>query len=268
MGDIENVCEVLRMTNQIATRPSSQVKSHKEHIEDVRTTFKKMIGPLASVIPRGASIERLIGIALTACQNKPELLTCDRRSLLAAIIESIHLNLELNPIMGQAYLVPRKGKVVLTPGYKGLLDLARRSDMVLSVGVGAVYAGDDFEFSDGTAPFIRHKKSLEKGTDLLWAWSRAEIRGAVHPSMSVLPKWFVEDIRARSAMKDSGPWKTDYAAMAIKTSVKQLSKVLPASVELRRAVALDDQAEIGENQNLESVLTPDGSDPMDVPPEE
>jgi hypothetical protein len=40
-------------------------------------------------------------------------------------------------------------------------------------------------------------------------------------------------------------------------------------VELRRAVALDDQIEADQDQNLEAVLTPDGVDPLDTaPPDE
>lgn len=255
------------MTTAVAR--TGQVKSHKEHVEDVRAVFKKLLGPLGTVIPKGMDIQRLIHIAMTACQNNPKLLLADRRSLLAAVIQAAQLGLEPDPLMGQAYLVPYKGKVQLQPGYKGLMDLARRSDMVLSINAGVVHVGDEFDFAEGSKPFILHKRSLTaQPGEFVCAWACAEIRGAANPSVKVLPKWFVERIRAISAMGTSGPWKEHYDAQATKTAIKQLSKVLPASVELRRAVSLDDQAETGDDQNLEAVLTPDGADPMDAPPEE
>jgi hypothetical protein len=50
----------------------------------------------------------------------------------------------------------------------------------------------------------------------------------------------VEAIRARSRAKDAGPWTTDYDAMAKKTCIRQLFKLLPKSTELARALAHDE----------------------------
>jgi recombination protein RecT len=49
----------------------------------------------------------------------------------------------------------------------------------------------------------------------------------------------IEAVRKRSKSRDFGPWATDYDAMARKTCIRQLFKLLPKSAELARAVAHD-----------------------------
>ncbi|MGI0119875.1 recombinase RecT [Zooshikella sp. RANM57] len=48
---------------------------------------------------------------------------------------------------------------------------------------------------------------------------------------------------------DSDPWKTHYEEMAKKTVIRRLFKYLPVSVEMQRAVTLEEQAQIGESQD-------------------
>ncbi|MEV8169625.1 recombinase RecT, partial [Microbacterium paraoxydans] len=55
----------------------------------------------------------------------------------------------------------------------------------------------------------------------------------------VLSPGDVERVRQRSKAKSSGPWRTDYDAMARKTAIRQLFKLLPKSTELAHAVAHD-----------------------------
>lgn len=244
------------MSNQLVPR-STQIKTHEQRVADLRGAFKQLAAKLEVVIPNGMKVGRLLRISMTCVQNKPQLLDCDQRSLIAAVVQCAQLGLEPDPVMGQAHLVPFKGKVTLIPGYKGLMDLARRSDKVLSIDAGVAHVNDDYDYMEGSSPFVRVKQTLgpEPG-DLVFAWARAEIRSSTHPSVKILPKWRVEQIRAFSKnTAEDAPWKTHYDAQAAKTAIKQLMKVVPASVELRKAVALDDAAEIGADQpSLESVL--------------
>jgi recombinational DNA repair protein RecT len=69
----------------------------------------------------------------------------------------------------------------------------------------------------------------------------------------VMTRREVEKHRDRSATRGSGPWVTDYEAMALKTVLRKLCKFLPASVELKRAVELDERAEAGLPQDLPSI---------------
>lgn len=231
----------------------SQIVPYQQKVDLIRTDMKKMRGSLIQALPRGMDVDHFSRLAMTAIQTNPRLLDADRRSLFAAVVQCAQLGLELDNVMGQAYLVPFKGKVQLIPGYKGLAELARRSDKVMSINFGSVHEGDFFDFAEGSAAFVTHKQQMHSPPGpFVCSWATAELRDARIPQVKVCAKWFIDQIRDGSQAKDNGPWVTHFEAMANKTAIKQLSKLLPASVDMRRAVLLDDQAEIGEDQMLPS----------------
>jgi recombination protein RecT len=51
----------------------------------------------------------------------------------------------------------------------------------------------------------------------------------------------VEAVRARSKAGRSGPWVTDWEEMARKTPLRRISKTLPRSEELSRAIEADER---------------------------
>ena len=71
------------------------------------------------------------------------------------MIQSSQLGLYVDGVLGHAYLVPywngkeKRREVQLIPGYKGLIDLARRSGSVESISARVVYKNDDFDFEYG-----------------------------------------------------------------------------------------------------------------------
>jgi recombination protein RecT len=77
--------------------------------------------------------------------------------------------------------------------------------------------------------------------------------------VEVMPKAEVDQHRARSRAGQSGPWVTDYEAMALKTVVRKIFKYLPKAGEIHeaisRAIQLDERADRGEAQYAETDLT-------------
>jgi len=61
----------------------------------------------------------------------------------------------------------------------------------------------------------------------------------------------IDAVKRRSKGGGGGPWTTDYVAMALKSVVRRLFKWLPVSIELARAVGLDEAAELGVRQESE-----------------
>ena len=95
-------------------------------------------------------------------------------------------------------------------------------------------------------------------------------------SFVVMPTWEVNAIRDDSsgykAAKEFGsesPWDTDYDRMGCKTAIRRLSKYLPASVEdnrLHRAVALDERADRGIEQDFGAFVDLDGLPALEAMP--
>lgn len=148
-------------------------------------------------------------------------------------------------MLGYAYLIPYKGVATLIPGYKGLLDLARRSGRIISIEARVVHAKDRFRFAFGLKPVLEHTPTQDADSgELTAAYAVAHLKDGGQ-QWEVMWKREIDAIRQRSRASSSGPWVTDYEEMAKKTVLRRLCKMLPASVELQQAVAMDERAEVG-----------------------
>lgn len=240
----------------------TQLLATRDRISTVRGLLEKSKAQIALALPRHMSAERMMRIALTSIQRNPALLECDPISLIGAVIQSSQLGLEPDGVLGQAYLIPyrnsRKGtrEVQFQPGYLGLLALARRSGDIDSVDTRVVYERDRFKYAFGLTPVLEHVPSTEEdrgAATYVYAIVRLKDGGAQFDVMSVGE---IEAHRKRySRASADGPWVTAFEAMAKKTVLKRVLKLAPASVELQRAIALDEHAEAGLPQDLDAVAT-------------
>ena len=207
-------------------------------------TFRDLItsdnykAQIASALPKGLTAERMTRVVLTAINRTPKLLECTKESLWQAVLDCAALGL-FPDALGRAYLVPYKGKCQLIIGYKGLIDLMYRSDRIDMIQVGAVHAGDRWVYERGMHPKLEHTPCDAPGA-MTHVYTLVHLKGCGMPSIEVMSKREVDEIRKRSMSRDSGPWVTDYEAMGIKTCIRRHSKVLPMSSEL--ALALDTDA--------------------------
>lgn len=241
-----------------APKPKAAVKM------SVSEYIKKNTGAIAEALPNiGLTAEAVARTALSQIYRNPQLSKCDHVSLMRSIIEAASLGLSF--ALGRAYLVPFNNKIKgrdgapdswrleaqFMPGYQGLVDLVRRSASVKTVIADAVYEGDKFGFRRGLETDFFEHEPLTEPNDAKLTHTYCLIRfndGGYQ--IVVLTKQQIDKVRARSKSKDNGPWVTDYARMAIKTAVKLCTKLCPASIELSRAIELDNSAEIGERQQL------------------
>ena len=74
---------------------------------------KRWIEELQRAAPRDVDASRIARIVLTEVRNRPELLKCNRQSLLSSAMVCAQTGLEPGPI-GHAALSPYKGKVQWT----------------------------------------------------------------------------------------------------------------------------------------------------------
>lgn len=202
---------------------------------------------IRDVLPKHLTPERVCKMALVAVTKQPKLLNCTVTSVMRALMTASELGLDCSGTLGSGYLVPFANECTFMPGYRGLIDLARRSGEVSTIEARVVYKQDVFRVEFGTDPRIIHEPYMaaDRKSDkasMVCVYAVAVLTDGTKQS-EVMTLADIEAIRNRSRAKDDGPWKTDYAEMARKTVVRRIMKYLPLSSELiGKAIEADDHA--------------------------
>ena len=238
------------MSQQAQAQPTALEKRR----DDVRGLLARSQKQLQMALPSHVKVEHLMRVVMTATQLTPKLLECDPFSLLRAVMQCAQLGLEPNDGRGHAYLIPFKDKVQLVVGYKGLMDLARRSGQVGAFRARAVHEGDHFAYAFGTREYIEHQKRGGEESRLTHVYAVANLKGYEEPQFDVMERWEIERIRNASQgyitalqyKREDNPWMLHFDEMAKKTIVRRLCKALPQSPELARGLEIDRSADDGE----------------------
>lgn len=214
-----------------------------------RAELKKMESEIIRALPKHMSIDRFCRIVATEIRRNPKLLQVVQDApitLWSAILLAAQLGLDLTPSLGQGYIIPyyngktQKTEAQFQVGYRGLVDLVRRSGEIESIMCEVVYENDSLDMKLGPDMVFEHKPYLdgEPGKPRLFYVIAKFRSGGFHLEWMTLSQ--IEKIRARSKSGDSGPWKTDYEEMAKKTVIKRACKKLPLSTDIQRLVAQDE----------------------------
>ncbi len=216
---------------------------------------------MALALPKHMTADRLARIATTEIRRTPMLARCDQTSFLGAIMQCAQLGLEPGGALGHAYLLPFNNRkkncieVQFIVGYRGMIDLARRSGQIVSLSARAVNENDEFSYEYGLDEKLHHKP-YEKGDPgrLTHVYAVAKLKdGGVQFEVMSIEQ--VNAIRTQSKSKDNGPWVTHFEEMAKKTVIRRLFKYLPVSIELQTAVALDERTDAGVSQDNNLVVS-------------
>lgn len=106
--------------------------------------------------------EREARFALEIIQNSDRLQQCDPNTVYTSILNVAALGLSLNPVQGEAALIPRwnnKKKTLdctLSPMYRGLVRLATESGRVGHIKAELVFKDDEISMNLGTTPELHH----------------------------------------------------------------------------------------------------------------
>lgn len=226
---------------------------------------------IALAMPKHMTADRLARIALTEVRKTPALGKCDPASFLGALMQCAALGLEPGGSLGHAYLLPfnKRAKVdgswktvgteaQFILGYRGMIDLARRSGQIVSLEARAVYAVDKFRVELGLHQVLEHVPAWDVADrgELKFVYAVARLVGG-GVQFEVMSRVDVERVKAQSKAAGDGPWVSHFEQMALKTVIRRLFKYLPVSIEVQRATVLDEQAEAGLPQDLGDALTID-----------
>lgn len=214
---------------------------------------------MSMALPKHLTPERFIRMALTCLRTTPKLALCTQQSLLGGLFELAQLGLEPNTPLGHGFLIPYGSTAQVVLGYKGLIALADRSEITLVAEV--VYENDEFDFSLGTEPYLKHRpcEDSDKAGELRYAYAVAHFANR-KPTFRIVTRADIHRARDSSAAYKAGqqnkqkrdsPWYTDPPSMWRKTAVRRIASFLPMSTEFARAVQLDAEADRGAIQRFE-----------------
>ena len=205
----------------------------------IRGLLERSKAKFAEVLPKHLNADRLVRVTVACIARTPALGKCSQVSLLNAVMQSAQLGLEPTGVLGGAYLVPYKDQCTLIIGYRGLIDLARRSGQIESIEAHVVHANDRFRCRYGLDPVLEHEPAWEGEPGPLKAvYAVAKLKDGGR-QIEVMTRAQVDAIRNRSKSGSSGPWVTDYDEMARKTVVRRIAKYLPLTPELADALQVD-----------------------------
>ena len=237
---------IQKRTQEAAARAGVERPTMQQYIKQMESGIK-------AALPSVITPERFTRITLSALSTNPKLAECTPQSFLGAMMTAAQLGLEPNTPLGQAYLIPFRNHGILECqfqlGYKGLIDLAHRSGEVSTIMAQVVYENDEFSYSFGLEPTLKHVPALsDRGEPkYVYAMFRTKDGGYGYEVMSV------EDVRAH-AMKyskayNNGPWQTNFEEMVKKTVLKRVLKYAPLKSDFVRAVVQDEtiKAELSED---------------------
>lgn len=260
------------MTTTIPQAPAANNPVPAAPKDAIAYHLKKRGAEIAKMLPKHLNAERLLKVAQIAATTTPDLARCDVASLVGAIGQCAQMGLEPNTVLGHAYLVPfntkRKDKVTgverwvksvqVIIGYKGLIDLARRSGQIMSIAAHEVCEQDTFDLVYGLDEKLEHRPAMGERGEVIGFYAVAKLKDGGH-CFEFMSRLQVEQImRGTQSKGNYGPWKDNFTEMGRKTVIRRLAKYLPLSIEFQTAAALDGMAEAGKDQNLDTSNIIDG----------
>lgn len=245
-------------------KPTSAVKTPLHQLKDALIAAK---GSMSAVAAKMVTPDKLIKIGIAAAQRNPTLLKCSTASIVRAIIQGAELGLTPGSALNSAYLVPFKNKTSgggevweaqLVVSAQGLSELVYRSGLVSFISAEVVYEGDDFHYELGLEPKLLHVPMDETidANKITHAYMVVGLKDGSRV-FRVMTRKAIDRIRDRSPQGgEKGPWKDHYAEMARKTVLKNGFKYVPKSIEVAKAISLDNAQETGDFSSLD-FETPD-----------
>jgi recombination protein RecT len=238
---------------QLANRTQGQQLVQANPKAELKQVLEKSWPRIQAVMTKETSPERLYQMYVSTINKEPQLAECGVESVLSCFMQCTALGLEPSNVngLGQVYILPYGNKnhtngkrdAQLIIGYKGMIELARRSGQLKSIHAQAVYEGDEYEHWEDEKgqhfTFKANPKANHEPQYLTDVYVNAQLNngGFVFESMT---KSEVEQVKKRSASGNRGPWGTDYEAMAKKTVIRRSFKYLPVSVEAKTAAVVDE----------------------------
>ena len=173
------------------------------------------------------SAPSFVSSVLAIYRSNTRLQECSYNSILGAAGIAAALKLPINPSLGFAYIVPYKGQATFQLGYKGLIQLAMRTNQYLTLNTSAVFEGQIKEIDFVTGEVIRGEKISDTIVgyiaymELLNGFKKALYMTVeeIDEHAKKYSQSYAYDIKSG---RKSSIWSVNFDAMAKKTVLKKL----------------------------------------------
>jgi recombination protein RecT len=234
-------------------------------IDQVRDAITKMAPQFKMALPSHVQPEKFQRVVLTALQQTPALLECDRSSLYGAAMRAAQDG--LLPDGREGAIVTFSGKAQWMPMVAGIMKKVRNSGEISTWSVQVVKANDAFDYQLGDDEKIIHKPALRDRGETIGAYSIVTMKDG-EKSREFMDVDQIKSIQMRSRSANAGPWKSDWDEMAKKTVVRRHSKRLPMSTDLDDLLRQDDDLFMPPTQEAAPAtkdITPTAEQPAEKP---
>jgi len=235
----------------LANTANNNLQPLEESTDPFKVFFESHKKDFQMVMPSSIKPERMLRLAISAIRRNPELMACDKMTVIGGVLEASSLGLEINTPLQQAYLVPfrnnktKQKEAQLIIGYRGYIDLFYNHPKVISVFANSVCDNDKFSYKYGTDEHLEHTQfeGGERG-EVTHFYAYVKLKNDAFRFL-VLSIYDVNKIRDEysQSYKEGGsdPWSKHYEAMGKKTVLRQLEKFIPKASEsgLDRAMQND-----------------------------
>lgn len=222
----------------------AQIKENKVLLKKNLSSMKDMI---VEALPSHIKPEVMISMALSCVTDNPKLLACTRPSILKAVLTASQLGLTPGNNLGLCYFIPYGATAQFQLGYKGMIQLIRRTGKVAGIVVEPVYKQDNFDY-DLAHGIRRHERTQETSyddADITHFYCIIKYKdGGMEEK--VMTKKEVDIHKARYSKtynRSDSPWNTNYVSMGKKTVIIQAAKYAELSTEINQAVSLEEATE-------------------------
>lgn len=200
--------------------------------EAVQEKFKEVLG---------SKTPSFISSVLNVVNNDKLLSKASPNSVINSAMIAATLDLPIDKNLGYAWIVPYKGEAQFQMGYKGFIQLAQRTGQYKAINVIPVYEGELVEF-DRLSEEIELDYESKASNSVIGYCGYFKLLNGFEKTV-YWPKEKIDEHKKRySKAGNSGPWSTNYDAMAMKTVLKNmLSKWGILSIEMQQAVISDER---------------------------
>lgn len=238
----------------MAVAKNDLIGTNREVMKNKTTTIFDMIEKgrkqFEAALPKHMNTDRFIRVAITTIRQNTELAKCSVESLLGSLMTIAQLGLEPG-VLGQCYLIPFNNKKLgtvecqLQIGYKGMIELLRRTKQLKDIYAYTVYTNDYFSIEYGLERTLKHSPAFdnEEGRgDIKGFYAVAILEDGTRAFEYMTKKEILShEEKYRKGSYKNSIWDKNFEEMATKTVVKKLLKWLPISVEIVESIRKDEQ---------------------------